>query len=187
VKSIADLVNLAKSKPGAVSYASAGAGTPTFMCAELFKSVAAVNMLHVPYRGGGEAITALVSGEAQVYFAPLSSGLPQVRSGRARALAVTSTKRLPMLSDLPAIAEAGYNYDAGFWYGLMVPAKTPKDVLTAVHQATITALKRPDAVKRLQDMIASPIGDEPDEFGAYVRAEIEKWGKIIRQTGITIN
>jgi tripartite-type tricarboxylate transporter receptor subunit TctC len=188
VTSIAELVKLAKAKPGAITYASAGSGTPTFVSAELFKTMAGVDILHVPYRGGGEAITAVVSGETPVYFAPLSTGLPQVRSGRLRPLAVTSAKRLPLLPELPTIAESGYpGFESGFWYGLMVPAKTPKEIIATIREATVAALKRPDVSKRMQDIVVTPIGDPPEEFAEFIKSEIEKWGKIIRATGLTAN
>ncbi len=188
VKSITELVKLAKAKPGAISYASAGSGTTTFTSGELFKTVTGVDMLHVPYRGGGEAITAVVSGETPVYFAPLSGALPQVRSGRLRALAVTGPKRLPLLPELPTVAESGYRgFECEFWYGLMVPAKTSKDIIAAIHDATAAALKRPEVSKRMQDIALAPVGDQPDEFTRFVKSEIEKWGKIIRATGLTAN
>jgi tripartite-type tricarboxylate transporter receptor subunit TctC len=188
VKSVAELVKLAKARPGAITYASAGSGTPTFVSAELFKTVAGVDMLHVPYRGGGESITAVISGETPVYFAPLSTGLPPVRSGRLRPLAVTSTKRLALMPELPTIAESGYpGFESGFWYGLMVPAKTPKEVITAIREATVAALNRPEVVKRMQDMVVTPVWDQPEEFAAFIKSEIEKWGKIIRATGLIAN
>jgi tripartite-type tricarboxylate transporter receptor subunit TctC len=188
VKSITELVKLAKAKPGAITYASAGSGTTTFTSGELFKSVAGVDMLHVPYRGGGEAITAVVSGETPVYFAPLSAGLPQVRAGRLRPLAVTSTKRLSLMPELPTVAESGYpGFESGFWYGLVVPAKTPRETIATIREATVAALKRPEVSKRMQDIVVAPVGDQPEEFAAFVKSEIEKWGKIIRATGLTAN
>lgn len=188
VKSITDLVKLAKARPGAINYASAGSGTTTFTSGELFKTVAGVDMLHVPYRGGGEAITAVVSGETPVYFAPLSAGLPQVRGGRLRPLAVTSIKRLLLMPELPTVAESGYpGFESGFWYGLVVPAKTPKETIAAIRGATVAALKRSEVSKRMQDIVVTPVGDQPEEFATFVKSEIEKWGKIIRATGLTAN
>src|SRR5262245_48833956 len=131
VKSLAELVKLAKAKPGAINYASGGIGTPTFVAGELFKGRAGINLLHVPYKSGGEAIIGIITGESPVYFAPLATALPQVREGRLRALAVTSTKRLPLLPEYPTVAELGYpGYQAGNWYGLLVPAQTPPDIVT---------------------------------------------------------
>lgn len=188
VRSIAELVKLAKTRPGVITYASAGTGTPTYIAAELFKTMAGVDMLHVPYRGGGEAITAVISGETPVYFAPITTGLAPIRAGRLRPLAVTSARRLPLLPELPAIAESGYpGYEAGVWYGLVVPAKTPKETITAIREATVAVLKRPEVVKRMQDMVVTPVGDQPEEFAAFIKSEIDKWGKIIRAMGLTAN
>src|ERR1035437_2860015 len=188
VKSIAELVTLAKARPGAISFASAGSGTPTYLAPELFKTVAGVDMLHVPYRGGGEAITAVISGETPVYFAPLSSGLPPVRAGRLRPLAVTSAARLPLIPDLPTVAESGYpGYETGFWFSLMVPAKTPRETIAAIHGETVGVLKRPEVNKRMQDIVFTGVGDSPEEFAAFIKSEIEKWGKIVRETGLTAN
>jgi tripartite-type tricarboxylate transporter receptor subunit TctC len=186
VKSIAELVKLAKSKPGAITYASAGSGTMTFVSAELFKSVAAVDVMHVPYRGGGEAITAVISGETPLYFAPLSSALPPVRARQLRALAVTSKERLPMVPELPTVAESGYpGFESGVWFGLMVPAKTPKETIAIIQRGTVAALNRAEVRKRMENIGFTPITDQPDEFTAFIKSEIEKWGKIIRAAGLT--
>ncbi|MBI2292459.1 MAG: tripartite tricarboxylate transporter substrate binding protein [Betaproteobacteria bacterium] len=188
VTSITELVKLAKAKPGAITYASAGSGTSTHVSAELFKTVAGVDMLHVPYRGGGEAINAVVGGEAPVYFAPLATGLPQVRSGRLRPLAVTSTKRLPIVPELPTVAESGYpGFEFGLWFGLLAPAKTPKEIIATIRKATVAALNRPDVSKRMHDIVVTPIGDPSEEFAELIKSEIEKWGKIIRAAGLTAN
>ncbi len=188
VKSIAELVRMAKARPGALTFASAGSGTPTFLAPELFKAVAGVDMLHVPYRGGGEAITAVISGETSIYFAPMSTGLPPVRAGRLRPIAVTSATRLPLMPELPTVAESGYpGFETGFWFGLVAPAKTPKEIIAAIHGATVAVLKRPEVNKRMQDIVFAPIGDQPEEFAAFIKSEIEKWGKIIRAMGLTAN
>ncbi len=185
-KSVSGLVKLAKAKPGAINYSSAGTGTPTFFAAELFKRQAGVNLLHVPYRGGGASLTAVISGETSVYFPPLAVALPQMRQGRLRGLAVTSAKRLPMLPELPTIAEAGYpGYESVNWYGLLVPVKTPKETIATVRSAAISVLNNPDVSKRLRDLGCVLIGDQPEEFAAHIKSEIETLAKIIKQTGIT--
>jgi len=185
-KSIGDLVRLAKAKPGALNYGSAGVGTSTFLAAELFKLVAGVNIVEVPYKGGAPAQTAVIAGEVSIYFAPIATALPFIRDGRLRALAVGSATRVPLLSDYPTVAESGYTgYESSNWHGLVVPAKTPKELIASIHAAAVTALKRPDIAKRMQELGLTTIGDQPDEFAEFIKADIEKWRKIVRQKGLT--
>ncbi len=187
VKTMGELVKIAKAKPGAINYGSAGVGTSTYLAAELFKSVAGINLLEVPYRGGAPAQTAVIAGEVSVYFAPIATALPFVKDRRLRALAVGSPQRLGMLPAVPTVAEAGFpEYEASNWHGLVVPAKTPKEIVATLHAAALAALKKPDIVKRMLDLGLTPVVDQPDEFGAFVRADIEKWRKIVRQKGLTI-
>ena len=182
VKSVKELVALAKARPGAIQQASAGVGTFTFLAAELFKRRAGIDMLHVPYRSGGEALTAVLSGETSVYFAPVAGALPQVKTGRLRPLAVTSAKRLALAADVPTIAESGFpKFEFGNWYGIVVPAKTPREIIDRVRSASVTALNHPSINKRLQDSGFVLIGNTPEEFSAYFKAEIEAWGKIVRE------
>jgi tripartite-type tricarboxylate transporter receptor subunit TctC len=181
VRSTDELVRLAKSRPGAVNYSSAGAGTSTFLAAELFMARAGVNLVHVPYRGGGAALTAVIAGETPVYFAPVASSLPQIRAGRLRALALTSAERMSLLPGLPTVAEAGYpGYECGNWYGLMVPVETPKATQAALHRAVLAALIQPDVNQRLVDLGYIVVGDQPEEFAAYIRSEVEKLAKIVK-------
>jgi len=188
VKSLAELIKLAKAQPGAIHFSSAGSGTPTHLSPELFKRRAQIDIVHVPYRGGGEAITAVVSGEIALYFAPLSAALPPAREGRLRPLAVTSAKRIPAMPDLPTVAESGYpGFETGFWFGLTVPTKTSKEIVTTLHKATVVALKKPDVVKRLDGIVFTPVGDQPEEFAAFIRSEIDKWGTIVKAAGLTAN
>ncbi len=184
VKSIAELVKFAKARPGALNYASTGAGSATFLAGEMFKSQAGVNLLHVPYRGGGEALTAVITGEVSVYIAPLAPTLPLIQQGRVRALAVTTAKRLAFLPERPTVAESGYpGYEIGNWYGLVVPTKTPRDIISTVRNAAVSAMANPAVNKRLTDLGYVIIGNQADEFTAFIRLEIEKLGKIIRQVG----
>jgi tripartite-type tricarboxylate transporter receptor subunit TctC len=181
VKSTDELVRLAKSRPGAIDYSSAGAGTSTFLAAELFKARAGVNLVHVPYRGGGAALTAVIAGETPVYFAPVASSLPQIRAGKLRALALTSAQRMSLLPGLPTVAEAGYpGYECGNWYGLMVPVKTPKETQAVLHRAVLAALNHPEVNRRLVDLGYIVVGDQPEEFAAYIRSEVEKLAKIVK-------
>jgi tripartite-type tricarboxylate transporter receptor subunit TctC len=184
VKSIAELVKLARAKPDAINYGSTGIGSATWVAGELFKSMAGVKLLHVPYRGGGEAATAVMSGEVSVYFGPLSVIFPQVKQGRLRGLAVTTSKRLAVAPELPTIAESGYpGYQSGNWYGIVAPAKTPREVVTAVRNAAVQAMADAGVNKRLADLGYVVVGDQPDEFGAFIKSEIATLAKIIQQTG----
>ena len=181
VKSVKELVALAKARPGAINHSSAGVGTFTFLAAEMFKRQAGIDMLHVPYRAGGEALTAVIAGESSVYFSPAAGALPQVKQGRLRPLAVTSTKRISLMPELPTVAESGYpKFESGNWYGIVVPAKTPREIIERAHKSSIASLNNPTISKRLNDLGFVLIGNTPEEFGAYFKSEIEAWGKIVR-------
>ena len=185
VKSIAELVSLARSKPGAINYSSGGVGTPTFIAGELFKLHTKTDMLHVPYRAGGEALTAVVSGETSVYLAPIAPALPHVKSGRLRALAVTSTTRLPILKELPTVAESGYKgFQTGNWYGLMVPARTSPEIVAALNKAALTVLRNPTVGKRLVDSGYVVIGDTPQQFAAHIKSEISNLARILKDVRV---
>ncbi|HTD92072.1 MAG TPA: tripartite tricarboxylate transporter substrate-binding protein, partial [Burkholderiales bacterium] len=185
VKSVTELVKLAKARPGAINHASAGSGTFTFLAAEMFKKQAGIDMLHVPYRAGGEALTAVISGETSVYFSPAAGALPQVKQGRLRPLAVTSAKRISLMPDLPTVAESGYpKFESGNWYGIVVPAKTPRDIIDRVRNVSVIVLNNPAISKRLSDLGFVLIGNTPDAFGAYFKSEIDTWGKIVRDLNL---
>ncbi len=188
VKSLAELVKLAIAKPGAINYASAGSGSATFLSTEIFKGRAGVNLLHVPYRGGGEAITSVIAGETSVYFAPVATSLEHARSGRLRALAVTTTQRLALLPDLPTLAEAGYpGAESGSWYGIVLPVKAPQSMVSILHAATLKALNQADVRKRFMDLGYVIIGDSPDQFRAHIRSEIDSLGKVVKRSGAAVN
>jgi tripartite-type tricarboxylate transporter receptor subunit TctC len=182
VNSIAGLVKLAKSKPGDLHYASGGIGTPTFVAGELFKERAGIDLLHVPYRSGGEAITAVVSGQVSIYFAPLASALGHIRQGRLRPLAVTSPKRVAVIPESPTVEEAGYpGYQAGNWYGLAVAAKTPQEIIAAIRGAALNALQSTETSKALIDLGYVLIGDDPEQFAAHINTEVDKLARILRE------
>jgi tripartite-type tricarboxylate transporter receptor subunit TctC len=184
VRTVGDLVRLAKAKPGAINYASAGLGSATFLAAEMFKTAAGIDIMHVPYRGGGEAIIAVMTGEASLQFGPVASWTPLLNQGRARAIAITSRQRIALRPDLPSVAESGYpDYESGNWYGLLAPAKTPKETVTKIHNLTAQALQRPDTKKRLESLGYTISGNQPEEFAAFIKSEIEKTAKILKQTG----
>jgi tripartite-type tricarboxylate transporter receptor subunit TctC len=181
VKSTVELVKLAKARPGMINYASAGAGTSTFLAAELFKARSGINLVHVAYRGGGAALTAAVAGESPVYFAPVASSLPLIRSGRLRALAVTSAQRIALMPELPTAAEGGYaGYQCGNWYGFMLPAKTPKEIVATLHRATLSALGNAEIARRLGDLGYIVVGDQPEEFAGFIRSEIDALAKVVK-------
>ncbi len=185
-RSVRELISLAKAKPGAINYGSGGTGTYTFLAVELFKGKAGIDLVHVPYKGGGPALTAVASGEVQVYFSPVSVALPYISEKRLRPLAVSTAKRVSLVPDLPTIAEAGLpGYESGNWYGLQVPAKTPKSIVMAIHSAMLTALNNPTVKRRLNDLGFVPIGNQPEEFAAYIKREIERLGRIVRKFKLT--
>ena len=185
-RSVADLVKLAKARPGVINYASAGTGTPTFLAAELFKAMAGIDLVHVPYKGGAEAQTSTIAGETSVYFASFATALPFVRQGRLRALAVTSAKRVPQLPEYPTVAESGYrDYQAGNWYGLLVPARTPKETIAAIRTATVAVLGNAGVQRQLSDQGYITVGDQPEEFAAFIRAEIATLAKVIRSLALS--
>ena len=186
VKTIGDFVKLAKSRPGQIDYATGGAGTGAFIATEMFKEVAGINLVHVPYKGGGPALASLLAGETSVSFLPLATTLPHIRAGRLKLLAATSGRRAPMLPDTPTISESGYpGYESELRYGLMVPAKTPKEIIATIHGAALAALNNPGVNKRLNDLGYVPLGNTPEEFAAVIKSEIAKLGTLLRRLGVT--
>ena len=185
---VRELVALARAKPGEINFASGGNGTTGHLSGELFKTLAGVNMVHVPYRGGGPAIAELVAGRVQVMIDNMQSLLPQVRAGRLRALAVTPTTRVAAVPELPTIAEAGVpGYDVTSWFGIVAPAGTPRAVIERLHAESVKALRAPELVARLQDLGATPVVTSPEQFGAFIRAEMAKWGPVVRSSGAKVD
>jgi tripartite-type tricarboxylate transporter receptor subunit TctC len=185
VKTIAELIRLAKAQPGEVRYASAGVGSGTFMVTELFRSQTGLDMLHVPYNGGGPALTSVVAGETVLYGAPFSTALPFLKQGKLRPLGVSSPKRLPAFPAYPAVAETVPGYEFTAWAGLVVPTGSPKQVVDILHKAAVTALNKPDVSQRLSDLGYVPIVGEPHELTAAMKVEIEKMAKLIRQNKLS--
>lgn len=184
--SVGELIRLAKGRPDALAYASGGTGTFTFLAAELFSGQAGIKMLHVPYKGGGPALTAVIAGEVAVYFAPLGVALPHVQNRRLRPLGVTTLKRLPLLPAVPTVAEAGLKgYEAGNWFALVVPARTPRDIVAGLYAAALAVLRHPAAGKRLNEMAYVPVGSSPDELAGHIRLEVERLGKIVRALNLS--
>lgn len=189
VKSIKELVALAKARPGQINYASAGGtGSGAHLCGELFKMRASVNIVHIPYKGGPPAVTAVVAGEAETGFMTVTAGLGQIQAGRMRALAVTSPQRTPLLAEVPTIAESGYpDYNVTPVFGFYVPAGTPRDIITRLNAEVRKVLEIPDVRERYaqQGVVAS--GSTPEELGAILATEIAQWAKVITTAGIRID
>ncbi|HET9663366.1 MAG TPA: tripartite tricarboxylate transporter substrate-binding protein, partial [Burkholderiales bacterium] len=184
-KTLKDLIALAKAKPGKFNYATSGSGSPGHLAAELFKSMTNTNIVHVPYKGGGPAMTDLIGGHVEIFVAVISTAVPQVKAGKARALAVTGAKRASALPDVPTVAEAALKgYEATNWYGFVVPAATPREIVTRLNEATVKILNMPDIQKSLLDRGIDPAPGTPEQFAGYIRSENDKWVKIIKAVGI---
>lgn len=186
VRSVKELVQMAKSKPGQITFGSSGVAGNSHLSGELFKTLAGVNIVHVPYKGSAPAMTALVGGEIGMGFSNVITTLPLVKAGRLKMLAVTTPKRSALLPDLPTIAEAGVaGFENTIWNGVVVHAATPKAIQAALHEAITRAVESPEVKDKLTLDGAEPfIGDTPAAYGAFIAAEIAKWGKIVRTAGI---
>ena len=184
--SVKELVALAKAQPGEIRHSSSGIGSGPHLAGELFKNMTGTNMLHIPYRGGGPSVTALVAGESKVGFTTTPSCIGQLKAGRLRGLAVSTAQRSPFLPDLPTVAEAGVpGYETSAWYGLVVPTGTPKAVVTRLHAETVKVLALPDVKTRLDATGMVPETSSPQELGRKIHAEIAKWAKVVRALGLT--
>ncbi len=188
VKSVKELIALARARPGQIQYASSASGSTPHLAAELFKTMTKTDLLHVPYRGTGPAITALLSGEVSVMFMPALAAVPYVKSGRLRALAVTSRERLPALSELPTVAESGLKgYESSQWYGVLAPAGTPADILDLLNSQVAKIMRTPDMKQRMTDSGSLAVGSTREAFTAHLREEFAKWAKIIKQSGARVD
>lgn len=185
VKSVKELTALAKKKPGSLSFSSAGNGTGGHLSGELYKMLAGVDLLHVPYKGVAPAMIDVVSGQVTMTFASILSGSQQVKAGRLRALAVTGGRRSPAVAELPTMMEAGVaGYESATWYGIVAPAGTPADIVNRLSSEIVAILKGPEMNDRLSKEGADPVGNTPAEFARHIQVEIEKWRKVIRAAGI---
>ena len=180
-KTVPELVAYAKSRPGTLNFASAGAGTSTHLAGELFKSVAGIDVVHVPYKGGAAAMTDIIAGQVAYYFGTMPSSMPLAKAGKLRALAVTSLTRSPAAPEVPTIAESGYpKFETAAWYGLMFPTGTPREIVARTNAATMVVLALPDIRERLVHEGSEPLGSTPAQFGAYIKAEIAKWSGVVK-------
>lgn len=187
-KSIEELIRLAKAKPHSLNYASAGNGTTSHLAAELFKSMAGVDMVHVPYKGTAPGVTALLSGESQVAFAPALTLVGHIKANRVRALAITSAKRSPAFPELPTVAESGVaGFEARQWYGVVAPAGTPSEIVARLSGEIAKVVQTPELRKHFLVEGSEPIGSTPQEFGSHIRAEIAKWAKVVKASGAQID
>ena len=180
-KSVSELVALAKARPGQLQYASAGVGTFTHLAAEQFKLAAGVDLLHVPFRGGGPAVIDVVGGHTKINFANLLTAMPHIRSGKLRTLGVGGTKRVAMLPDVPTITEAGVPYEVINWWGILAPAGTPAAVTERLHKEITAVQGSSDVQKHLATEGAEVVGMSPAEFGAFLAKETDKWGRVVKE------
>ncbi|HTP96993.1 MAG TPA: tripartite tricarboxylate transporter substrate binding protein [Burkholderiales bacterium] len=188
VKSARDLVRLAKAKPGQLVYGSAGSGGMPNLASESFKIAAGINIVHVPYKGAAPAVVDLLGGHLDLTTLDLPVLLPHVKSGKLRALAVATAKRAPLLPEVPTMAEAGYpEVNADNWYGVVVAAATPKDVVAKLHAALMTTLQSPEVKQRLAAQGAEAVPSTPEHFAAFIQSESAKWGKVIKTAGIKLD
>jgi tripartite-type tricarboxylate transporter receptor subunit TctC len=183
-KNLKELIALAGVKPGNVSFASTGVASVGHLTGELLNSLAGVKMTHIPYKGGGQAIIDLLGGHVQVMFSGFTAAIPHIKSGKIRALAVTGAKRSPALSEVPTIAEQGFpGVEATAWYGVLGPVGMAKPVVIRLHGELVKILRLPDVSQRLEGLGFEIVGSTPEEFGAYIKSEIVKWGKVVKASG----
>jgi tripartite-type tricarboxylate transporter receptor subunit TctC len=188
VKTVPELLALARAKPGALTFASSGAGSSTHLSAELFKSMAGVDILHVPYKGSSQALVDVMAGQVTMLFDNAPSSIPFIEQGKLRAIAVTSTKRLPNLPDVPTIDEAGVKgYESLSWSGIMAPAGTPRRVIDRLNAAIEKILRDPEVRQRFASLGVEPVGGPPEAFARHIRAESEKWSRVVKTANITLN
>ena len=184
-KNVRELVKLAKARPGQLAFASAGNGTGSHLSGELFKQLAGVDVLHIPYKGVAPALVDVISGQVSMSFPSILTSLPQVRSGRLRALAVSGAQRSAALPELPTMMEAGVkDYESATWYGIVAPVATPPEIVNKLNAEIAAILKQPDTRERIARDGADSVGNTPQQFGAFMKSEIEKWRKVIRAAGI---
>lgn len=182
--SVADVIALARAEPGKLTYASSGSGTSIHMSGEMFKYLAKVDILHIPYKGSAPAMTDLLGGQVMMMFDNIPSALPQIKAGKLRALAVTGSKRDPLLPDVPTVAEAGVpGYESGVWFGLAVPSGTPKEEITRLNEAAVKATKSPDFIKRMTELGYTIIASSPEQMTAMNKAETARWAPIVKASG----
>jgi tripartite-type tricarboxylate transporter receptor subunit TctC len=184
-KNLGELLKLAREKPGKLNFGSTSQGGSPHMSAELLKMMAHVELVHVPYKGAGPMLADLIGGQIEIGFDNLPSSMSHIKSGKVRAIAVTTTKRWPGAPEIPTVAESGVpGYEVSGWFGLLAPAGTPKPVIDALYRAVADVLKQPDVAKQLLELGAEPAANGPDAFGRQIADEVEKWKKVVAATGV---
>jgi tripartite-type tricarboxylate transporter receptor subunit TctC len=187
-KTLADAVQAAKAKPGAVNFASPGNGTVAHLTSELFQTAAGIKTQHVPYKGAAQALTDVVGGNVELYMSSVPTLLGQIKQGKLRALAVTSAKRADDLPQVPTINESGYKgFDAVTWFGFLAPAGTPKDVIAKLNAEFNKALAQPDLRKKLGDQGADPVGGTAEQFATLIKQDVVRWGKVVKDSGARVD
>ena len=186
-KSVKDLVTLAKANPDKLNYASTSSGTTSHLSAELFKTMTGTRITHIPYKGSGPAVTALMGGEIDMLFSPMPPTVPLVKAGRIRALAVTTLKRSPVMPDVPTMNDTLKGFESDNWYGMFFPAGTPREIINRFHAEMSKVLKDADVRALMAKEGAEPLGSSPDEFGAYFKKEVEKYAKVIKAAGAQVD
>jgi len=186
VKTVGDLVQLARARPGAINFASVGPGSPARLLMELLKIEAHIDVTNVPYKSAGLALTDLVGGHVDAMFPTVSSAVPLLKSGRLRAIAVTSEKRAAVVPGAPTMSESYPGFVAESWVGMLAPAKTPPEIIARLNAESVKVLGLPDVKARFAELALETVGSTPAQFGEWIRAEIDRWGKVIRQQKITL-
>jgi len=185
LSSVKELISYARANPGKLTFASSGTGAASHLSAELFKSMAKIDLLHVPYKGTGQAVTDLLAGQVDLLFAPSQSVIQHMKAGKLKALATTGTRRSETLSELPTVAEAGVpGYEAVGWFGLLAPAATPAPLVRKLNEDAVSALADAELRKRASDLGADIVGNSAEEFARFIRDDQAKWAKLLREAGI---
>jgi tripartite-type tricarboxylate transporter receptor subunit TctC len=182
---VKELISISKKNPGQINYGSSGIGTTVHLSAELFQYMTGSKWVHIPYKGGGPGLVALLAGEISLYFGNVPTVIQQVRAGKLRPVAVTGLKRSPTVPEIPTVAESGVaGYEVTTFYGISAPAKTPRPIIDRLYAEIVRALKSPDLRDRLQGLGADPVGNTPEQYTAFMQNEIAKWAKVIKAAGI---
>jgi tripartite-type tricarboxylate transporter receptor subunit TctC len=186
-KTLADVVDAAKAKPGSINYATSGNGTVAHLAAESFQKTANIKLTHIPYKGAAQGATDVISGQVQLYVSSIPTLLGHIKSGKMRPIAVTSGKRADDLPQVPTIAETYKGFEAVTWFGIVGPANLPKDVVAKLNADINKALKDPELQKKLGDQGADVAGSTPDQFGKLIRDDMARWGKIVKESGAKVD